>query len=69
MPARLAYPAMNPRDQFKHEAVQVNRHRLLRCGMSYGPRLPPGILEDDGVDRGIILIFVGASLARQFDFV
>lgn len=60
---------MNPRDQFKHEAVQVRRHRLLRRGMSYGPLLAPGVLEDDGVDRGIIFIFVGASLSRQFEFV
>ncbi|GHO99962.1 peroxidase [Reticulibacter mediterranei] len=60
---------MNPRDHFKHEAVQVNRHRLIRRGMSYGPLLPEGALEDDGVDRGIIFIFVGASLERQFEFV
>lgn len=60
---------MNPRDAFKHEAVQVNRHRLLRRGMSYGPMLPEGVLEDDGVDRGIVFIFVGADLERQFEFV
>jgi Dyp-type peroxidase family len=60
---------MNPRDHFKHEAVQVHRHRLLRRGMSYGPLLPEGVLQDDGVDRGIIFIFVGASLERQFEFV
>lgn len=60
---------MNPRDAFKHEAVQVNRHRLIRRGMSYGPLLPEGVIEDDGVDRGIIFIFVGASLERQFEFV
>lgn len=60
---------MNARDQFKHEAVQVNRHRLLRRGMSYGPLLPEGVLDDDGVDRGLAFVFVGASLARQFEFV
>ncbi|HLG75646.1 MAG TPA: Dyp-type peroxidase [Ktedonobacteraceae bacterium] len=60
---------MNPRDHFKHEAVQVNRHRLIRRGMSYGPLLPEGVLEDDGIERGIIFIFVGASLERQFEFV
>ena len=27
------------------------------------------MLEDDGVDRGIIGVFVGAHLARQFEFV
>jgi Dyp-type peroxidase family len=60
---------MNPRDQFTHALVQVNRHRLLRRGTSYGPLLPEGMLQDDGVDRGIIFIFVGADLERQFEFV
>lgn len=60
---------MNPRDQFKHEAVQVRRHRVLRRGASYGPVLPEGVLDDDGVERGIVFIFVGASLSRQFEFV
>ncbi len=60
---------MNPRDSFKHEAVQVRRHRLVRRGMSYGPPLPEGMVEDDGVERGIIFIFVGADLQRQFEFV
>jgi Dyp-type peroxidase family len=60
---------MNPRDQFKHEITQVNRHRLIRRGTVYGPALPPGVLEDDGTDRGILFLFIGASLARQFEFV
>lgn len=60
---------MNPRDQFKDEITQVNRHRLLRRGTVYGPLLPEGVLEDDGADRGIIFLFIGASLSRQFEFV
>jgi Dyp-type peroxidase family len=60
---------MNPRDQFKHEITQVNRHRLIRRGTVYGPLLPEDVLEDDGADRGIIFLFIGASLSRQFEFV
>jgi Dyp-type peroxidase family len=60
---------LNPRDQFKHEAVQVNRHRLLRRGLAYGPLLPEGVRQDDGAERGIFFIFIGASLSRQFEFV
>ncbi len=60
---------MNPRDQFKDEIIQVNRHRLLRRGTVYGPALPEGALEDDGVERGIIFVFIGADLRRQFEFV
>jgi Dyp-type peroxidase family len=68
-PAGSHMRRMNPRDALKDEAVQVRRHRLLRRGMSYGPMLPEGVLEDDGIDRGIVFLFVGASLARQFEFV
>lgn len=60
----------NPRDAFDHEmSVDVRLHRMIRRGTSYGPRLPEGVLKDDGVDRGIIFVFVGAHLKRQFEFV
>ena len=42
---------------------------MIRRGTSYGPMLPEGVLEDDGVDRGIIFVFAGAHLERQFEFV
>ena len=58
---------MNPRDS----AIigEVRLHRMIRRGTSYGPLLPEGVLEDDGADRGIMFAFVGAHLARQFEFV
>lgn len=60
----------NPRDAFDHEmSVDVRLHRMLRRGTSYGPMLPDGVLEDDGADRGIIFVFVGAYPKRQFEFV
>ena len=31
--------------------------------------LPDGVLEDDGVDRGLMFAFVGANIGRQFEFV
>jgi Dyp-type peroxidase family len=60
---------MNPRDQFKDEIVQVSRHRVFRRGQAYGPLLPEGVMDDDGVARGMVFIFVGADLRRQFEFV
>ena len=42
---------------------------MIRRSTSYGPMLPEGVLEDDGVDRGIVFVFVGAHLKRQFEFV
>ena len=60
---------MNPRDHFKDEVVQVNRHRVFRRGQAYGPVLPAEVMEDDGAERGMIFLFLGADLKRQFEFV
>jgi Dyp-type peroxidase family len=60
----------NPRDAFDDDgSVNVRLHRMIRRGTSYGPMLPEGVLEDDGVDRGIIFVFAGAHPRRQFEFV
>jgi Dyp-type peroxidase family len=58
---------MNPRDSDVAGVVRI--HRMIRRGTSYGPLLPDGVLEDDGVDRGLMFAFVGAHLGRQFEFV
>ncbi len=61
---------MHPRDGFRDETnIDVRLHRMIRRGTSYGPLLPEGVLEDDGADRGIAFVFVGAHLKRQFEFV
>jgi Dyp-type peroxidase family len=57
----------NPRDA--QVAGVVRLHRMIRRGTAYGPELPEGTLEDDGVDRGLMFAFVGAHLGRQFEFV
>src|SRR5213595_1735503 len=60
----------NPRDALDGDGnVNVRLHRMIRRGTSYGPMLADGVLEDDGVDRGIVFVFVGAHLKRQFEFV
>ena len=58
---------VNARDA---EIAGITRiHRMVRRGTAYGPPLPDGIMEDDGVDRGLMFAFVGANLSRQFEFV
>lgn len=57
----------NPRDASVAGVVRL--HRMIRRGTAYGPLLPEGVLEDDGVDRGLMFAFVGAHLGRQFEFV
>ena len=58
---------LNPRDADVAGLVRI--HRMIRRGTAYGPPLPPGVLEDDGADRGLMFAFVGAHIGRQFEFV
>ena len=57
----------NPRDASIAGIARI--HRMIRRGTAYGPPLPEGVLEDDGLDRGLMFAFVGAHLGRQFEFV
>lgn len=57
----------NPRDSSVLGAVRL--HRMIRRSATYGPRLAPGTVDDDGVDRGLLLIGINAHIARQFEFV
>ena len=59
----------NPRATTLMRATAVRRHRLLRRGVEYGPLMPAGVLEDDGIDRGLITLFIQADIERQFEFV
>ncbi len=63
----------NPRDSRqvdpKESIISVNRHRIIRRGMPYGPELPEGVYEDDGVDRGLLFFLINADIARQFEFI
>lgn len=58
---------VNPRDSKIAGVARI--HRMIRRGTAYGPPLPEGVLQDDGVDRGLMFAFVGANLGRQFEFV
>ena len=59
----------NPRATPLKRSTAVRRHRLIRRGVEYGPLLEAGALEDDGVDRGLINMFIQADIERQFEFV
>jgi Dyp-type peroxidase family len=56
---------MNPRDQkLSGMAVTTGVPQIVRRGMPYGPELRGEV--DDGVDRGILGLFVCASIREQF---
>jgi Dyp-type peroxidase family len=58
----------NPRDSLPFEGKLVNRHRIVRRGITYGDPLPDGADDDQG-DRGVIFMCLQASIARQFEFI
>jgi deferrochelatase/peroxidase EfeB len=60
---------VNPRDGLRDSIVNIRLHRIFRRGTTYGPMLPEGVLEDDGVARGTVIAFVNANPGRQFEFV
>jgi Dyp-type peroxidase family len=59
----------NPRDALGFEGLLSFRHRIIRRGMPYGPRLREGAMEDDGHDRGLVFVCFNASISRQFESV
>jgi Dyp-type peroxidase family len=62
----------NPRDSLGPDTTRAlasaNRHRILRRGRSYGPRLQDPRV-DDGADRGLHFICLNSDIERQFEFV
>ena len=59
----------NPRDGLGFHGSLVNRHRIIRRGVPYGPALPEGEMEPDGIERGVLFYAFNASFARQFEFI
>ncbi|MEP6913868.1 MAG: Dyp-type peroxidase, partial [bacterium] len=63
----------NPRDSLggtANESIRsVNRHRIIRRGVPYGPTLSPGVYENDGHSRGLLFFCINADIRRQFEFV
>ncbi len=63
----------NPRDGFKNDSprqslTRSNRHRILRRGRPYGPRIE-NVLVDDRRSRGLIFICLNSDIERQFEFI
>ncbi len=63
----------NPRDSLAGTAEEsltnVNRHRILRRGASYGEPLSEGQTEDDGQPRGLLFLCINADIKRQFELL
>ena len=67
---------VHPRDAFGFEGRLINRRRITRRGLPYGPyadahdpNAPQDPDELDATDRGVIFMALNANLSRQFEFV
>ena len=58
---------MHPRDS-RVAGNGGSKHRIVRRGLTYGPPYDPA-RPDDGQERGVIGLFIGASLRDQFEFL
>lgn len=58
---------MNPRNS-KVAGNSGLTHRIVRRGLPYGPAYDPAN-PDDGKARGLMGLFIGASLKNQFEFL
>jgi Dyp-type peroxidase family len=60
----------NPRDSDGFFGGKLSdRHRIIRRGRAYGEPLRGGVLEDDGVDRGLVFVCFQANIWRQFETI
>ena len=60
---------VHPRDAFGFYGRLINRRRITRRGLPYGPFAEEGQPVADTDDRGVIFMALNASLSRQFEFV
>jgi Dyp-type peroxidase family len=62
---------MNPRDAQLTRLTDVNLHRLIRRGTTYGPPYDPNALSeaDDQVPRGAIFQFISAKAMATIEFL
>jgi deferrochelatase/peroxidase EfeB len=58
---------MNPRNSIVAGNSGL-RHRIIRRGLPYGPPYDPAN-PDDGIERGLLGMFIGVSIKDQFEFL
>ena len=58
---------MNPRNSTVAGGAGLKR-RIIRRGLPYGPPYDPAN-PNDGIDRGLLGLFIGASIKDQFEFL
>ena len=59
---------MNPRDTELARLTDVNIHRIIRRGTTYGAPYDPNVLSDDAVQRGAYFLFISAKAMATIEF-
>jgi Dyp-type peroxidase family len=62
----------NPRDSMGFGTVLVDRHRILRCVITYGAPVPRGVPQAEvngDAGQGLMFLAFNTSFAGQFEFV
>src|SRR5262245_53745314 len=62
---------MNPRDSELARLTDVNLHRVIRRGTTYGPAYDPNAVseEDDNIPRGAYFLFMSAKAMATIEFL
>ena len=62
---------MNPRDSGLTRLTDVNLHRIIRRGTTYGPPYDPNAIseEDDRIPRGAIFLLISAKAMATLEFL
>ena len=61
---------MNPRDTELARLTDVNLHRIIRRGTTYGVPYDPNVLsDDDAVQRGAYFLFISAKAMATMEFL
>jgi deferrochelatase/peroxidase EfeB len=62
---------MNPRDTQLTRLTDVNLHRLIRRGATYGPPYDPNDVSEaaDDVPRGALFLFISAKAMATIEFL
>jgi Dyp-type peroxidase family len=60
---------VHPRDAFGFNSKLIDRRRITRRGLPYGPFAADGEAATDQEDRGVIFMALNANISRQFEFV
>jgi Dyp-type peroxidase family len=59
----------NPRDDPNQNKAEVQKHRIIRAGIPYGPEVGPDETTATVRSRGLMFVCYQTSIEKQFEFI